>query len=67
MTQPSAAAPSDSDPVHLQGPVLAIAIVVLALANFMAILDMSIANVALPHIAGSLAISPSEGTWVITS
>lgn len=39
---------------------------VLAMANFMAILDTTIANVALPHIAGSLAASPNEGTSVIT-
>ncbi|MDB5440703.1 MAG: emrB [Caulobacteraceae bacterium] len=39
---------------------------VLAMANFMAVLDTTIANVALPHIAGSLAASPNEGTSVIT-
>jgi len=39
----------------------------LALANFMVVLDMTIANVSVPHIAGSLAVSPSQGTWVITS
>jgi MFS transporter, DHA2 family, multidrug resistance protein len=44
-----------------------IAGVVLALSNFMVILDTSIANVSVPHIAGSLAISPDQGTWVITS
>ena len=41
--------------------------VVMALSNFMVILDTSIANVSVPHIAGSLAISPDQGTWVITS
>ena len=39
----------------------------LGLANFMVILDLSIANVSVPHIAGDLGISPSQGTWVITS
>ncbi len=39
----------------------------LALANFMVVLDMTIANVSLPHITGSLAVSTSQGTWVITS
>ena len=39
----------------------------LALSNFMVVLDIAIANVSVPHIAGSLAISPDEGTWVITS
>jgi MFS transporter, DHA2 family, multidrug resistance protein len=42
-------------------------ILLLALANFMAVLDLTIVNVAVPHIAGSLAVSPNEGTWVITS
>ena len=37
------------------------------LATFMEVLDTSIANVALPHIAGSLAASQDESTWVLTS
>ena len=37
------------------------------LATFMEVLDTSIANVALPHIAGSLGASPDEATWVLTS
>ncbi len=37
------------------------------LATFMEVLDTSIANVALPHIAGSLGASQDEATWVITS
>ena len=40
---------------------------VLALSNFMVVLDLTIANVSVAHIAGGLGISPSEGTWVITS
>jgi DHA2 family multidrug resistance protein len=38
-----------------------------ALAAFMEVLDTSIANVALPHISGSLGASTDEGTWVLTS
>jgi MFS transporter, DHA2 family, multidrug resistance protein len=38
-----------------------------ALAAFMEVLDTSIANVALPHIAGDLGTSTDEGTWVLTS
>jgi MFS transporter, DHA2 family, multidrug resistance protein len=45
---------------------LAAVVIVLALANFLAILDTTIANVLVSHIAGSLATSPSNGTWVIT-
>jgi len=37
------------------------------LATFMEVLDTSVANVALPHIAGSLAASTDEATWVLTS
>ncbi len=47
--------------------VLILAALVLALANFMVVLDMTIANVSVPHITGSLAVSASQGTWVITS
>ncbi|NHC04570.1 DHA2 family efflux MFS transporter permease subunit [Acinetobacter sp. 187] len=51
----------------LKGGKLALAAFVLALANFMVVLDMTIANVSVPHITGSLAVSSSQGTWVITS
>ena len=37
------------------------------LATFMEVLDTSIANVALPHIAGNLGASQDESTWVLTS
>jgi DHA2 family multidrug resistance protein len=37
------------------------------LATFMEVLDTSIANVSLPHIAGSLGASENEATWVLTS
>ncbi len=41
--------------------------VVVALAAFMEVLDTSIANVALPHIAGNVGASNDESTWVLTS
>jgi MFS transporter, DHA2 family, multidrug resistance protein len=41
--------------------------VVVAMAAFMEVLDTSIANVALPYIAGGLAASNDESTWVLTS
>jgi MFS transporter, DHA2 family, multidrug resistance protein len=41
--------------------------VVVALAAFMEVLDTSIANVALPYIAGNLAASNDQSTWVLTS
>jgi DHA2 family multidrug resistance protein len=37
------------------------------LATFMEVLDTSVANVALPHIAGSLSAGQDESTWVLTS
>jgi len=41
--------------------------VIVSLAAFMEVLDTSIANVALPYIAGSLGASNDESTWVLTS
>ena len=40
---------------------------VVSLAAFMEVLDTSIANVALPHIAGNLGASSEESTWILTS
>src|SRR3974390_1853618 len=37
------------------------------LATFMEVLDITIVNVALPHIAGGLAATQDEATWVLTS
>jgi DHA2 family multidrug resistance protein len=41
--------------------------ITVTLATFMEVLDTSIANVALPHIAGSLSATTDEVTWVLTS
>jgi len=41
--------------------------VVVAMAAFMEVLDTSIANVALPYMAGSLGASNDQSTWVLTS
>ena len=49
------------------GAKLALAAFVLAMANFVVVLDMTIANVSVPHISGGLAVSTESGTWVITS
>jgi MFS transporter, DHA2 family, multidrug resistance protein len=43
-----------------------IAVAVMA-ATFMEVLDTSVANVSLPHIAGSLSVTSEESTWVLTS
>lgn len=51
----------------LTGGMLWVAAVMLALANFIAVLNMTIANVAVPNIAGSLGATTSQGVWVITA
>jgi MFS transporter, DHA2 family, multidrug resistance protein len=51
----------------LKGGMLVIAAILLASANFIAVLDMTIANVSVPNISGSLGISSTQGTWIITS
>jgi DHA2 family multidrug resistance protein len=61
------ASAAGDQPVPLTGPALFIGGVFLALANFMVVLDTTITNVSVPHIAGGLAVSPADGTWVITS
>jgi DHA2 family multidrug resistance protein len=54
-------------PAPLHGSSLLLGTIALSLATFMNVLDTSIANVSLPSIAGNLGVSPSQGTWVITS
>jgi MFS transporter, DHA2 family, multidrug resistance protein len=54
-------------PPALEGAMLWAAGIVLALANFVAVLNMTIANVTVPNIAGALGAGSSQGTWVITS
>lgn len=61
----SASIPAEPQP--LTGVRLIVAAFALALANFVVVLDTTIANVSVPHIAGGLAVSPTQGTWVITS
>ena len=51
----------------LTGYHLALVAFALALGTFMQVLDTSIANVAIPTIAGNLGVSSDQGTWVITS
>ncbi|WP_120967696.1 DHA2 family efflux MFS transporter permease subunit [Comamonas sp. lk] len=54
-------------PQPLTGAQLVLGTIALSLATFMNVLDSSIANVAIPAIAGDVGVSPSQGTWVITS
>ena len=54
-------------PAPLRGLALAGATVAVAVAAFMNVLDTTIAVVALPTIAGNLAATPSQASWVVTS
>jgi DHA2 family multidrug resistance protein len=66
---PPAAAPpvAAGAPPPLTGSALVLGTIALSLATFMNVLDTSIANVSIPAISGDLGVSPSQGTWVITS
>src|SRR5437763_16879451 len=61
------ATPSASASAPLSGAALVVGSVALSLATFMNVLDLSIANVSIPAISGDMGVSPSQGTWVITS
>jgi DHA2 family multidrug resistance protein len=61
------ASTAPAEPAPLQGIELVLAGLLLAVANFIVVLDTTIANVSVPHIAGGLAVSTNEGTYVITS
>src|SRR5512132_3511676 len=63
--RPTAGAAPATGPLH--GSQLVLGTVALSLATFMNVLDSSIANVSIPAISGDLGVSPSQGTWVITS
>lgn len=69
MSHSTTAAGASTPPADapLQGPMLWVAALMLAAANFIAVLNMTIANVAVPGIAGALGAATSQGTWVITS
>ncbi len=54
-------------PGVLKGARLVAATLVLGLGSFMNILDLTIVNVAVPTMAGNFAVTPTQGTWIITS
>jgi MFS transporter, DHA2 family, multidrug resistance protein len=64
MSNPSTA---HSEQPALQGAMLWVGAIVLALANFIAVLNMTIANVTVPNMAGALGAGSSQGTWIITA
>ncbi len=66
---PAPPPPAPPRVVHppLSGGALVIGTIALSLATFMNVLDTTIANVSIPAISGDIGVSPSQGTWVITS
>ncbi|GAC1305636.1 MAG: DHA2 family efflux MFS transporter permease subunit [Steroidobacteraceae bacterium] len=62
---PAAAVPYEFPP--LRGGKLLFLTAAIATASFMEILDMTIVNVSVPSISGSLGVSNSEGTWAVSS
>jgi len=60
----AAAAPA---PAPLEGAERLLGAVTLALATFMVVLDITVANVSVPTIAGDIGVSASQGTWIVTS
>ncbi|HTX49900.1 MAG TPA: DHA2 family efflux MFS transporter permease subunit [Caulobacteraceae bacterium] len=56
-----------AQPTPLKGGALLLAGFLLAVGNFMVVLDMTIANVSVPNIAGGMAVAANQGAWVITS
>ena len=64
---PSPGAPASSMLEPLSGSARLWGTLALSAATFMNVLDTSIANVSLSSIAGDLGVSPTQGTWVITS
>jgi DHA2 family multidrug resistance protein len=68
MTQAAESAPAaSSDFSVMSGAPLWLSGLCVALSNFLVVLDTTITNVSVPNIAGGLAVSPDQGTWVITS
>src|SRR3546814_2962051 len=62
------AAPSAGTPAQpFRPPNMALATISIALAMFMQVLDITIANVSLPTISGNLGASANQAVWVITS
>ena len=59
--------PDEQTPELPHGLNLVLATAAITMANFINILDTTIATVAVPAISGGLAVTPSQGTWIITS
>src|ERR1700745_1492124 len=60
---PEVSAPSAEFP-HINPWIVAVSVM---FATFLEVLDTTVVNVSLPHIAGSLSATPEEATWTLTS
>ena len=63
----SPARPGAAPAAPLQGTGLLLLTIAAALSTFMEILDITIANVSIPTIAGALGVSTNQGTWIISA
>ncbi len=67
MAGPTAITGRDGEYPPLTGLNLVLLTIAVSISSFMEILDMTIVNVSVPSISGSLGVSPAEGTWAISS
>lgn len=67
MKQDSISSSTSNDNFQLSKGMFWLVAIMLTTANFIAVLNITIANVSVPNIAGSLGATTSQGTWVITS
>jgi DHA2 family multidrug resistance protein len=54
----------DSAPARVNPWIITVAVM---LATFMEVLDTTVVNVSIPHLAGNMGATVEEGTWVVTS
>ncbi len=64
---PRGAAASRAEGPYYTGAMRVVLTLILALANLMEVLDITIANVSIPTITGEMGAAPSQGAWIITS
>src|SRR5437588_2058975 len=67
MSEQAQLLPANAEAAWTPGHNLWLIALTVTIATFMEVLDTSVANVALPHIAGGLAASQDESSWVLTS
>jgi len=67
MAQPTDSSLPPGEYPPLRGVALVLLTIAIGVSSFMEILDMTIVNVSIPAIAGSMSVSPTEGTWAISS